>query len=246
MTNTFSLKHLVQDSVKICKNTVAVVPYDNQEIKIDVTRLLSKFNFKFSVKNFTIGFIYMSQYYVTPYTVPSVTALKENGFSEANFFVPFSSSDYPKHEEKRWKFLKKQAQRINSEGCFSVKCKNFCDDNHIGVLSSKTLQRCLMIPTTGIRVAKHNYCYDILPVITEFQFNSFVKMKLGTYYINNHVIVFVYRDGHTYVTMCRKTIIRELESAGYRKNFLYVPLSNGEVILHDGLRSTWNAIRRMH
>lgn len=48
---------------------------------------------------------------MTPYTARAIATLAENGFIEASFYVPFSASDYPKREAKRWKFLQEKAKR---------------------------------------------------------------------------------------------------------------------------------------
>jgi hypothetical protein len=61
--------------------------------------------------------------------------------------------------------------------------------------------------------------------------------------MNNGIVVFVYRDGHTYVTKGYK-VIQHLCDAGYREKCMFVPFSNGEEIMHDGFRAKWEAIRK--
>jgi hypothetical protein len=56
-------------------------------------------------------------------------------------------------------------------------------------------------------------------------------------------VVFVYRDGHTYVTK-RYRIISELREAGYRETGMFVPFSNGEEILDPDLREKWESISK--
>ena len=70
-----------------------------------------------------------------------------------------------------------------------------------------------------------------------------VTANVGTYYGNNGVVVFVYRDGRTYVHRGYK-ILNELHAAGYREEGQFVPFSNGEEIKDDGLRESWLKLRK--
>ena len=55
--------------------------------------------------------------------------------------------------------------------------------------------------------------------------------------------MFVYRDGHTYVTKGYK-VLQYLNDAGYREKCMFVPFSNGEEIMHDAFREKWESIRK--
>ena len=81
------------------------------------------------------------------------------------------------------------------------------------------------------------------PVITQFKLDTLARDSLGTYYMNNGIVVFVYRDGRTYVTKGYK-VIQYLNNAGYRERCMFVPFSNGEEIMHDAFRAKWEAIRK--
>lgn len=61
---------------------------------------------------------------MTPYTARAIATLVENGFIEASFYVPFSASDYPKREAKRWKFLQEKAKKTPEEN-FSAECGEY-------------------------------------------------------------------------------------------------------------------------
>ena len=65
--------------------------------------------------------------------------------------------------------------------------------------------------------------------------------KIGHYCTNNGRVVFVYRDGHTYVTR-GYWIKRELDKAGYKESSLFVPFSNGEQITDSFLAREWERI----
>ena len=87
------------------------------------------------------------------------------------------------------------------------------------------------------------YTVKIKHSITQFKLDNLARDSLGTYYMNNGIVVFVYRDGHTYVTKGYK-VLQYLNDAGYREKCMFVPFSNGEEIMHDAFRAKWEAIRK--
>ena len=105
------------------------------------------------------------------------------------------------------------------------------------------MKKSFLIPNEGLRV-KH-VCYETFtyPIITQLKLDNLARDSLGTYYMNNGIVVFVYRDGHTYVTKGYK-VIKHLCDAGYREKCMFVPFSNGEEIMHDGFRAKWESIRK--
>ena len=242
MASTYSLGDLIHDSFRVAHGMIAVFPETGHEVTLSVDFFISKFNGQYSANSSTIGFIHEKRYYVVPYTARAITTLVENGFKEASFYVPFSASDYPKREAKRWRFLQGKAKKTPEEN-FSAECEKFCNEHHIGALPTLVMRKSFMIPTEGLRV-KH-VCYEThtYPVITQFKLDTFARDSLGTYYMNNGIVVFVYRDGHTYVTKGYK-VIQHLCDAGYREKCMFVPFSNGEEIMHDGFRAKWEAIRK--
>ena len=64
---------------------------------------------------------------------------------------------------------------------------------------------------------------------------------LGYYSMNNGRTVFIYRDGHTYVTK-GYWVIDKLKKAGYQRGSLFVPFSNGEQIVDPLLAAKWESI----
>lgn len=108
----YTLGDLIHDSFRVTHGMIAVFPQTGHEVTLSVDFFIAKFNGHYSANNSTtIGFICQNRYYVTPYTARAIATLVENGFIEASFYVPFSASDYPKREAKRWKFLQEKAKR---------------------------------------------------------------------------------------------------------------------------------------
>ena len=239
----YTLGDLIHDSFRVTHGMIAVFPQTGHEVTLSVDFFIAKFNGHYSANNSTtIGFICQNRYYVTPYTARAIATLVENGFIEASFYVPFSASDYPKREAKRWKFLQEKAKKTPEEN-FSAECEKFCNEHHIGALPPLVMKKSFMIPVEGLRV-KH-VCYEThtYPVITQFKLDNLARDSLGTYYMNNGIVVFVYRDGHTYVTKGYK-VLQYLNDAGYREKCMFVPFSNGEEIMHDAFREKWESIRK--
>ena len=172
--------------------------------------------------NFTaVAFVDGDEYYVTPYTRDAVYTLSINGFHRKPIYVPFSSGEYPKgYFEKKWKRLQKMAQ-ATYENYYECDSANWCDEHDIKKLSHETLANCLRVPPTGIPVKRpgEEEVHVYYPILSErfFDFKE-ASAKLGRYRLGGGKgtrVVFVYRDGHTYVTK-GKWIIDELERAGYR------------------------------
>lgn len=118
----YTLGDLIHDSFRVTHGMIAVFPQTGHEVTLSVDFFIAKFNGHYSANNSTtIGFICQNRYYVTPYTARAIATLAENGFIEASFYVPFSASDYPKREAKRWKFLQEKAKKTPEEN-FSAEC----------------------------------------------------------------------------------------------------------------------------
>lgn len=240
----YTLGDLIHDSFRVTHGMSAVFPQNGHEVTLSVDFFVLKFDGCFTVANnlTVIGFISNGKYFVTPYTARAIATLAENDFKEASFYVPFSALDYPKREEKRWRFLQEKAQKTPEEN-FSAECEKFCNEHHIGALPPLVMKKSFMIPVEGLRVKHVVYETHTYPVITQFKLDTLARDSLGTYYMNNGIVVFVYRDGHTYVTKGYK-VIQYLNDAGYRENCMFVPFSNGEEIMHDAFREKWEAIRK--
>ena len=126
---------------------------------------------------------------------------------------------------------------------YEVDSAKWCDEHNIGELSEETMKCCFRMPRGGVPV-KHLYFEDTYyPACNESFVDCTVVDKLGRYCTNNGKVVFVYHDGHTYVTK-GYWILDELRHAGYKESGLFVPFSNGEQITNPYLATKWEQISK--
>lgn len=236
-----SMKNLKVNSVRVYPGMVAVFPQFNQEETLNLMGLGPKFNGRYAMNNSTVCFVDEGEVFVTPYTRAVHSALCNAGFSRDEFYVPFSNWDYPKHEQVKWNNLQEKAQREHEKE-FQADCEKFCDEHFIGCISDETLKNCFQMPMKGVRV-KHLYFEDCYYPIISFCLDCTAADQIGTFCTNNGRVVFVYRDGKTYVTKGYK-ILSELRAAGYKESGLFVPFSNGEEIVDPVLKAAWDKITK--
>lgn len=122
------------------------------------------------------------------------------------------------------------------------KCITYSNIQNIGTISNETLKKCLQIPNIGIRVKDFYFENCYYPVINLICDINVAVNRIGKYCINKGKIVFVYRDGKTYVAKAEYGIISELSAAGYKEYGMFVPFSNGEKIIDPILRARWESI----
>ena len=232
----YTMENLINDSIRVTNGMIE---------DFNVSEVVPKFPGRYATNNSTVAFVYEGNFFVTPYTRRAMHALKEKNFLEDYFYVPFSNGWCKPNDSirQKWDTLREQAQ-MSYRDDFSEDCVSYCDSNHIiGTLSEKTMDNCFEMPSTGVSVKHTHYETTHMPVLTNRFFDSFAASKLGTFCCNNGRVVFVYRNGKTYVTRGYK-IVSELKSAGFREDSLYVPFSNGEEILDSTLRAKWESIRK--
>lgn len=234
------MKYLKEQSIKIDSNTVVCWPQFQMESRIDVNGLRSKFNGAYSVNNSTICFVHDSEVYVTPYTRKALETLDRAGFKMGEFYVPFSSWDYPKYQEEKWDQLRKAA-RLAKDIDYENDCRKWCSEHGIKELDEAILNNCFRMPITGVPVEHIYFKNTYYPVCGETCIDCTVVDKLGKYCANNGKVVFVYTDGHTYVAK-GYGILKDLEKAGFEEAGLFVPFSNGELITDKVLAAKWNMV----
>ncbi len=125
---------------------------------------------------------------------------------------------------------------------FEIECVNYCIKHKIETLNATTLANCFLIPSKGVRVKYLSFEDVYYPIINGTYLDNKAKTFLGTYCERNNRVVFVYRNGKTYVTKGRK-IVDELKKAGYREKSMLVPFSHGEKIFNSKLADKWNQIK---
>lgn len=243
MTNETIATLKENESIRIYPGMIVVFPQLEQEGTLNASEIKSKFNGCYAVNNSTICFVSENEMFVTPYTKRTIASLHHAGFHEEYFYVPFSNWDYPKNECAKWESLCKAAKK-EYENDFVEECVTYCDKLNIGTISDETLQNCFEIPSTGVKV-KHFYYEDCYYPILDFtmEFDCTAVECIGHFCTNNGKVVFVYRNGKTYVTKGYK-ILDELKSAGYTEMGLFVPFSNGEEIIDPILRKSWESIKK--
>lgn len=235
-----SLDDLKKDSIA-CSVLTTTVWSLLQDEEASQWTYATKFNGCYAVNNSTLAYVHENLLYITPYTRAAIRILTVCGFEKEEFFVPYSDGDsFPKVKESQWKKLLKMANKQYEEE-FLEDCATYCDVHDIGKIDSRILKNCFVIPKNGIKIKTPFYEDMYYPIISESMFNAESIDKLGKYFSNNGRVVFVYRDGKTYVTKGYK-IIDYLEAAGYRESGLFVPFSNGETIIDPNLAKKWNKI----
>ena len=146
-----------------------------------------------------------------------------------------------KKEEETWQRLH-EAARHEAEYHFLKDCIAYSDEHGIDTLPDEIMENCIVIPESGIEVKKEKFNDRIYPLLTCF--DCTINHKIATFNENNGIVVFIYYDGRTYVTKGRG-ILPVLKCKGYRRNeALFVPLSNGEIILDPSFRQKWSTIRK--
>ena len=240
--NIIAMDSLKEGAVRVYSGMIAVFPQFAQEKALDISELVPKFNGCYATNNSTVCFVSDNEVFVTPYTRVTMSSLRFEGFCKKDFYVPFSNWDYPKDEQFKWKYLCWKARQSYEED-FAEDCVSYCDEHHIGAISEETLGNCFEMPATGVRV-KHLYfetCY--YPIINSNCFDCIAADRIGHFCTNNGIVVFVYRNGKTYVAKGYK-MLDELRAAGYTESDLFVPFSNGEQIQDCNLKACWESITK--
>lgn len=237
-----AMDSLKEGAVRVYSGMIAVFPQFAQEEALNISELAPKFNGCYATNNSTVCFVSDNEVFVTPYTRITMRSLRSAGFCEKYFYVPFSNGDYPKAEQFKWNSLREKARQSYVED-FVEDCVSYCDEHHIGTISEETLGNCFEMPATGVKV-KHLYFEDCYyPIINSTCFDCTAVDRIGHFCTNNGKVVFVYRNGKTYVAKGYK-ILNELRAAGYTESGFFVPFSNGEEIQDYALRVRWESITK--
>ena len=241
--NIITMKSIEEGSIRIYSGMIAVWPQlSNYEDVITVDGLSPKFNGCYAANNSTMIVVASgSEILVTPYMRDKEEFLKGEGFYKKDFYVPFSNGEYPKKEKEKWKSLCREAEESRAVE-FTRDSISYCEKNHIGKLSEDIINKCFEMPSTGVQVRNVYYEDRYYPVINS-KYLDRIDL-LGCFCYNNGKVIFVYRNGKTYVAKGYK-LIEKLEEAGYTKSGMFVPFSNGEEILDPFLKRKWESIPKI-
>ena len=235
------MKQLKENSILINRTIYVCRPGQEDGSKLlDMTDICLQFNGAYCTNNSTIAFITNEGVYVTPYTSQAMMTLLKNGFIHEQFHVPFSDGDYPKYQKEKWDRLRDAAAEKQYFE-YETECADWCDMQGVKPLSDRRMENCYQIPRDGVSVRKFNYETVYYPICDE-PFLSYITIhKLGQFCSHNDIVVFTYRDGHTYVTK-GYSIIDDLIASGYKETAVYVPFSNGETIIDPEEKVKWDRI----
>lgn len=231
-----------EGSIRVYTGMTVVFPHYSKEETLNICELAPKFNGCYAMNNSTVCFVCENEVFVTPYTRAALRTLRSADFREDYFYVPFSNGDYPKSEQLKWYSLRRIVIQCQAED-FIEDCNAYCDSHHIGTISDDTLKNCFEIPSAGVKVKHLNFENFYYPIIKSGIFDCTTGDLLGKYCTNNGRVVFVYRDGKTYVAKGYK-ILSELRESGYKESGLFVPFSNGEQIVDPNLRAKWESLSK--
>lgn len=235
-----NVQELIQDSIKLEELTEVTYPRLGETEILD-PGYAAKFNGCYASNNSTLAYVVDKVLYVTPHTRAASACLRAAGFKTSSFGVPFSNGDYPTNEKNRWDSIRKMAKE-EYDAELVEDCIAFSNEHGFGELSEQALSKCFKMPKNGIKVRHCYRDYETVyyPEITT-SLDCVASEKIGSFDTNNGKVAFVYRDGNTYVAKGYK-IVDELRQAGYKEKGLFVPFSNGEIIIDPVLAKQWENI----
>ena len=208
--------------------------------QLNLTHLAEHREGEYSVNNGIVCWVMDCEIYAAPCTSELFDKLKEAGFGNGYFYVPFSNGDLPYHRTNEWQELCAEANRLARKQ-FEKDSEVWCDEHHIGSIDEHLLESCLKVPHGGIPVEDGGVYSTYYPRLNEICLDIVAISCLGSYSYNAGRVAFVYRDGHTYLSK-NPSVMDILEKAGYRKQDFLVPLSGPEKITDSYLRYLWDNI----
>lgn len=212
--------------------------------QLNLTHLAEHREGEYSLNNSTLCWVMDGEIYAAPYTRRVVQLLDQAGFRNGSFYVPFSNGDLPYHKTNEWQELCDEANRLARKQ-FEKDSEVWCDEHHIGSIDENLLESCLRVPHGGIPVEDCGVYSIYYPRLNETCVDIVAISSLGSYSYNAGRVVFVYRDGHTYLSK-DPAIMDILEKAGYRRDDFLVPLSGSEKITDAYLEYLWDNIPEVY
>ncbi len=228
---------LKKNSFKMGETFVQVTREGEHLVMLD--GFIAEHKGRFAMNNAKICFV-DDAIYVAPYTRMAMRALRNAGFREDYFYVPFSNGDSPK-DSFRWSQVIEEARKQNIAD-FEKDAAIAVAEKGVKILPAATLDTCFKMPEYGVEVIMHGDHDWIYPQIEKTFLSGSDAKKLGTYTSNNGVTIFVASDGNTYVA---PSWIRDtLRDAGYRETYdMFVPFSNAERICDSTLDKRWREVQ---
>ena len=225
-------------SIEIFRGTRVIWPLQGDRIgTLDMTEVIGKFLGVpvYATNNSTIAYIDHGHFYIAPYTREAIEILRNTGFTKEDFYVPCSNGDIPKKQAKKWEQLRTAARDTYATN-FALECADWCKKHRIREISDRALDRCLEVPEEGMKIRVNGIESTYYPILQSGILNESSCEKLGRYSSGKNIVVFVYRNGKTYIAK-GLWIITELNLAGFQstKSF-YVPSLKDDGILEPHLK----------
>jgi hypothetical protein len=192
--------------------------------------------------NSVVSFVSDGKLYAIPSMRSVYKILREAMGEPKSLWVYFSNGDRPKKEARIWKELLSDAEE-DSDEMHREECEEYAAKHGCGHIDKNLLSQCF-------RIGRHDYirvktsegtgavttlCYSV--------FGGGIEL-VGKANYKNGIIVFVYADGDTYVTR-NWDIWYNLLNAGYTRDNIDVPFSEGEEILDKEYAKRWAEVARL-
>ena len=237
-----NLMDLIKHSLRV-ESGVVTISNNSKELVLDLSDLVPKYNGYYSIEGKTICFVYNNEIYVTPFTRVTQKTLIKSGFMKENFIVPFENGSYPKQDRLLWLKMREKA-RLSYIKDFEDDCIEYSNSHCIGEIPKEFLDNSLEIPPTGIQVSHNLYDTSYNPIIVGYNFDFVAINNIGKFCANDDKVIYVYRNGKTYVTKGYK-IIPELLENGYSDSCFRIPFAKGEEIIDPIIREKWKSIKKL-
>lgn len=242
MAKVTDLMELINRSIAIKARIVSYWPQFKETETVDISEYLSpKFNGMYNTNNSTVAFIHENCFYVTRYTRSCMSVLADAGFKmNSNLYVPFSNCDYPRDMQLQWEQIDFLARKEWSED-FVSDCNTVADEKGVSELPAEVLSEAFLMPDKGVKVVHPYFESTYYPICIGEWLSEEIQKQIGTYCSNNGRVCFLDRNGKTYVAKGYK-IVAKLQEAGFKSGNLFVPFSNGEVIVDAYLKEAWDRL----
>lgn len=239
-----NLKSLKIVSLEIYEGMEAIWPTTGITEIIDMSKLVSRFGdkeiFAIGPRRQVICYIYKDVAYATPFTREALAILKEAGFHQECFYVPFDSGEYPVYEAREWESLERRAEETRKI-YFSFDCVRWSELHNIKPLSHRVFKKCFEIPPEGMLIRNALFDERVSPMLNQSAPDSRMSEYLGRYSYNKGIVVFVSHDGRTFIAK-GYGLVSKLKRAGYRETGMFVPMSNYGQLIDPVLREHWESL----
>ena len=209
------------------------------EKELLLENLIKNFDYRYNFNSRYVCFVDERNVYLSLNSPKILDTLEDHRIKQDNFMMPLSESETLKYQQSRVSFMAERIADAEKQD-FIKDCIAFSKVNGIFSVNSKTLNKCFEIPDEGIDVVRDGAIITYWPYISCRHSVDDIEF-IGKYCAHNGKVIFVNRDGRTYIAK-GYGIIYELEKSGFHLKKMFVPLSYNETILDDSLDKAWSSI----